>query len=266
MLNGDGIDEVYASAGASSSLLTDGIGSTVAITDSAGNISGSYTYGPYGNTSHTGSATAANQYSGRENDGDTNLYYYRARYYSPTLNRFISQDPIGLGGGMNVYAYAGDDPTDLADPTGNCPWCVAAGIGSIIGAGFNAYNNYSAYKNEQITGDQYFTDIIIGAETGALAALPGLGGIGSGLIIGGLASGSNEALQELENGCLDPKKIGLATAVGGAGSLLGPFGRALGSRIPTSVLGNLETAPRGYPNAGSLVGFSLSAIASGLYP
>jgi RHS repeat-associated protein len=117
ILNGDGIDEVYT-AGASSSLLTDGIGSTLAITDGAGNISGSYTYGPYGNTSHTGSATAPNQYSGRENDGDTNLYYYRARYYSPTLNRFISPDPIGLGGGMNVYAYADGDPIGEIDPLG----------------------------------------------------------------------------------------------------------------------------------------------------
>ena len=122
ILNGEGIDELYAYGGASSSLLTDGIGSTLAITDSAGNISGSYTYGPYGNTSHTGSATAPNQYSGRENDGDTNLYYYRARYYSPTLNRFISQDPIGLGGGMNVYAYVNGNPISDTDPLGLKDW------------------------------------------------------------------------------------------------------------------------------------------------
>ena len=35
------------------------------------------------------------QYTGRENDA-TGLYYYRARYYSPTLRRFISEDPLGL--------------------------------------------------------------------------------------------------------------------------------------------------------------------------
>jgi RHS repeat-associated protein len=49
------------------------------------------------------------QYTGRENN-QTGLYYYRARYYSPSLRRFISEDPIGLAGGINAYAYAGDDP------------------------------------------------------------------------------------------------------------------------------------------------------------
>jgi len=166
----------------------------------------------------------------------------------------------------SIYAYVDDSPLDWTDPSGRCPWCVAAGIGSIIGGSFNALNNYDDYKSGKITGDQYFNDIIIGVETGALSALPGLGGIGSGLIIGGLASGSNEALQELQKGCLNPKKIGLATAMGSAGSLLVPLFRGLGSRIPTEVIGNLVTAPRGYPAAGSLVGFSLSAIASGLYP
>ena len=100
--NGHGeraIDEVFSATSSGSGFLTpltDGLGSTVAVTDGAGNTVRRYTYGPYGNTSGTGPASAANQYTGRENDGDTNLYYYRARYYSPTLNRFIAQDPIGL--------------------------------------------------------------------------------------------------------------------------------------------------------------------------
>ena len=52
------------------------------------------------------------QYTGRENDG-TGLYYYRARYYSPELQRFISRDPIGLGGGdVNFYRYVGNSPVN----------------------------------------------------------------------------------------------------------------------------------------------------------
>ncbi len=57
------------------------------------------------------------QYTGRENDG-TGLYYYRARYYSPDLQRFISEDPIGLFGGINLYAYVENNAVNLTDPSG----------------------------------------------------------------------------------------------------------------------------------------------------
>ncbi|MEK7079134.1 MAG: RHS repeat-associated core domain-containing protein, partial [Patescibacteria group bacterium] len=46
------------------------------------------------------------------------LNYYRARYYDPQLKRFISEDPIGLEGGINVYAYVGNEPTNWIDPEG----------------------------------------------------------------------------------------------------------------------------------------------------
>jgi RHS repeat-associated protein len=62
------------------------------------------------------------QFTGRENDG-TGLYFYRARYYSPTFQRFVSQDPIGLaGGGPNLYAYAVNAPTIFIDPFGLNYW------------------------------------------------------------------------------------------------------------------------------------------------
>jgi len=43
---------------------------------------------------------------------------YRARYYSPTLQRFISEDPSGFRGGINRYAYANNGPTNFRDPGG----------------------------------------------------------------------------------------------------------------------------------------------------
>lgn len=47
------------------------------------------------------------------------LYYYRARYYSAELQRFISEDPIGLAGGdVNFYAYVGNNPVNRVDPLG----------------------------------------------------------------------------------------------------------------------------------------------------
>jgi len=59
------------------------------------------------------------QYTGRENDGATGLYYYRARYYHPGLQRFISEDPLGNDTGeVNFYVYVGNDPINYVDPLG----------------------------------------------------------------------------------------------------------------------------------------------------
>ena len=72
----------------------DALGSVIALTDETGAIKTQYTYDPFGNVTISGEPSDSPfQYTGRENDG-TGLYYYRARYYSPELQRFISEDPI----------------------------------------------------------------------------------------------------------------------------------------------------------------------------
>jgi RHS repeat-associated protein len=122
--------------------LRDALGNTIAIVDSNGVVRTSYTYEPFGNTSVTGTTnTNEFQYTGRENESN-GLYFYRARYYSPLLGRFISEDPIGFGGGLNLYSYVFDSPTNLTDASGNCPTCidpgiapVAVGTGAVAGAG-----------------------------------------------------------------------------------------------------------------------------------
>lgn len=77
-----------------SNFLTDALGSPVAVTDATGMVQTEYTYEPFGRTVVTGAMNSSSyQYTGRENDG-TGLYYYRARYYHPGLQRFISEDPI----------------------------------------------------------------------------------------------------------------------------------------------------------------------------
>src|SRR5467141_373698 len=62
-------------------------------------------------------STNSFQYANRENDG-TGLCFNRARYYNPSIGRFISEDPIQFMGGPNFYAYVGDNPTNLIDPRG----------------------------------------------------------------------------------------------------------------------------------------------------
>jgi len=88
---------------------------TLALTGPRGSILAQYTYEPFGNTLASGPPNA-NPYqdTGRENDGTTGLYFYRARYYSPTFQRFTPEDPIGFSGGFNLYAYVGSNPTSFA--------------------------------------------------------------------------------------------------------------------------------------------------------
>ena len=57
-------------------------------------------------------------YTGREWDKETGLYYYRARYYDPMEGRFISKDPIGFKGGINLYGYVDNNPINRTDPEG----------------------------------------------------------------------------------------------------------------------------------------------------
>jgi len=154
---------------------TDALGSVIALTDDSGVVKTMYAYDPFGNTTVSGEASDNPfQYTGREND-NTGLYYYRARYYSPELQRFISEDPIlgpmnsscsGPNGSpklnwlvptllndpknFNSYLYVGNNPVNYTDPKGltNCTGyltcctcgdayaCGAYGI-CVIGGGFN---------------------------------------------------------------------------------------------------------------------------------
>ncbi len=96
---------------------TDFLGSPVSLTDGTGVVQTTLAYESFGQTTVSGTTTNAFQYTGRENDG-TGLFYYRARYYSPQLRRFIQEDSIGLSAGINFYAYVGNRPTLATDPFG----------------------------------------------------------------------------------------------------------------------------------------------------
>ena len=121
LLTGAGVDETFTRTDSSgtSTLLTGALGSTLALADASGTLQTHYTYDPFGTTTVSG-ATSANtqQFTDRENDG-TGLYGYRARFYSPGLQRFISEDPLEFAAGdVNLYAYVGNQPTIWRDPSG----------------------------------------------------------------------------------------------------------------------------------------------------
>jgi RHS repeat-associated protein len=117
-LNGPGIDNKIRQTDANGNLYftSDHLGSTRALTNDSGIVVEQLDYDSFGNSA--GSSYTRYTYTGREYDADTELYYYRARFYDPQVGRFISEDPIGLAGGINAFAYASNNPTNHVDPTG----------------------------------------------------------------------------------------------------------------------------------------------------
>jgi RHS repeat-associated protein len=135
LLTGLNIDEYFTRTDSNNNVstqLTDALGSTIGWVGSGQSIATSYTYQPFGATTVGGTPNgSSHEFTGRENDG-TGLYFYRARYYSPTFQRFIAQDPIGFAGhDSNLYRYTFDSPLQFEDPLGLTATCYAFQNGGI---------------------------------------------------------------------------------------------------------------------------------------
>jgi RHS repeat-associated protein len=94
-------------------------GHVAGLINTADQVVNRYEYDPWGQPlSMTEAVPQPLKYGGREYDGETGFYYLRARYYDPELGRFISEDPVGLAGGINPFAYLASAPTLGRDPFG----------------------------------------------------------------------------------------------------------------------------------------------------
>ena len=127
-VHGLGIDDVnrITKNGVNFYPLTNDQGSVYAVTDSAGNVLQRYDYSPYGKVTVqdadgntvTDAPLINRLYQGRELDNESGLLYYRNRYYSPELGRFLSHDPMGFVDGCNLYEFVRGNPGTFTDPMG----------------------------------------------------------------------------------------------------------------------------------------------------
>jgi RHS repeat-associated protein len=91
-------------------------------------------YDPWGTVTETGSVLIDLTYTGHYYDRPTGLSLAWYRGYDPNLGRWLSKDPIGLQGGLNLYGYVSNDPIDAVDPSGmnlqSFAECLASGLSS----------------------------------------------------------------------------------------------------------------------------------------
>jgi RHS repeat-associated protein len=167
---GQNIDEPLAMSrsGATNYYEADGLGSVTSLSNAGGALAQTYTFDSFGKqTNSTGSVTNPFQYTAREFDPETSLYYYRARYYDASVGRFLSEDPLEFAGdGPEFYSYTLNSPVSWVDPMGTdsivctpfLPWCspdppapIIRPPGSPQQGGFKY--NHPPPRTQPVTGD-----------------------------------------------------------------------------------------------------------------
>ena len=116
------------------------------LTDAGGGVASEYGYDVFGELRGQSGLPddvmlfTGEQYDARARHNAPGLYYLRARYYDPTIGRFLSQDPVPSA---NLYAYVGNNPTNRVDPTG-LRWLY----GGEFGGGFDKEGGFKYFSGE----------------------------------------------------------------------------------------------------------------------
>jgi RHS repeat-associated protein len=238
-----GIVIEQTSSSAVSYLVHDQLGSTVALTSSAGAVSGGYSYSTVGKVlSHTGTVVTPIQYGDGYTDAETGLVYLQARYYDAGTDQFLTIDPA-LASTMEPYAYVDDNPLNRIDPFGL------------------SWYNPTTWSKKTWEG--------VGVGLGAVAlAATGVGlvaelGTAATIGVSALALGSGAGATYLDYGPCVHEHVGLACGgliMGAAGLLYGGVGAAFdifgagetaemvatGLNIQSMLLGGTGTLIDGY--------------------
>jgi RHS repeat-associated protein len=139
--------------------LYNGHGDVIQIVDRNGNIVNNYSYDEWGNITAS-SETVSNpfKYAGAIYDQETGLYYLNARYYDPSIGRFINEDPVegqvDNPLSLNLYTYCINNPLIYVDPTGNKPIDITRTLARwLIG---NPVNNYVTRHPGELTKELFY--------------------------------------------------------------------------------------------------------------
>jgi RHS repeat-associated protein len=169
--------------------LSDGLGSTLALTDEAGDIVNTYDYDVFGAPrAESGSQANDFTFAGEQVDGSTGLQYLRARYYDPEAGRFLSRDPlsgiVGLPSSQNRYPYVLSSPINLLDPSGlcvfgaPCPKPIKQAADALSSAG-----NVFARAVKYCATNEHIVECYERLEVGTVGVF--VAGAGVGIVVGG---------------------------------------------------------------------------------
>lgn len=200
----------------------DHLGSSTVITDSTGAKVQAVAYYPYGATRTNQSFTTPAvdvpyKYTGKELDASTDLYYYEARYYDPTLGRFISADTLVPRPRdpqeFNRYSYAGNNPLRYTDPTGHFKFKVGKFLNRVFDKPWARAIGWAINPMMMQFLDPATRNTTVPVAAGVV------GNFACGPICGGMASGATRAaLVQSED---KSANILRSTLAGGAGGLAG---------------------------------------------
>ena len=178
----------------------DAIGNTMAMTDQSQNVVNQYAYSPYGRSlgkseQKSQPFTYVGQYGVQAEQN--NHYYMRARYYDADTGRFISEDPIGFDGGINLFAYASSNPILYSDPTGlwtfgfSLNFSGGAGLGGTTGVNF-VWDTQGGFEIQQTHGGgSYIGNNLAWSANLEITTAPSVESLhGYGLQVGGSIGGN----------------------------------------------------------------------------
>ncbi|OHX34394.1 hypothetical protein BJL95_17130 [Methylomonas sp. LWB] len=211
----------------------DGTGHTVALTNASQQTANTYAYDPYGKLmAQTETIAQPFKYAGQVGimaEGN-NLYYMRARYYDANLGRFISEDPIGHNGGLNLYAYVGGNPVMAVDPSG----LAASESSGLLSRSVRVVSGAMQVGLGGFATVQGAGTAVLGAASCGSGLAPGCGALTVGMAEFGLgAITSVNGLIALNNGIMGRNDPSLFEAIGEYAN--GDKGKALGKAIQTGL-------------------------------